>query len=241
MTATVRTVPPGDPAEPGTPRRWVGLVGVAVLGLVVAGPLGAILGPAGLVVAPVVSARRERRRAARGLGAQMATVFEITARALRSGAGLPDALAAVARTHPGPAVELLTAAFVQRGTPVGSTRTGVGAGSTLGVVTAIVGMVGGTAGGTARGLEAGAMILRERERAGWEVAAGIAQARTSATLLSGAPVVLAAAALVLVPGGVTGLLTHPLAVGAVAVGIGAEAVGLWWTRRLIRAVQGEAP
>lgn len=234
LTATHDDVPVATPTRP-----WMGVVLAVAVGALAAGPVGAVVLGAGVVVAPRIVAGRRRARAARRLGDEVATLFELAARAVRTGVAVPEAVASVAVTRPGPAATLVTELFTPGSAAVTSGRDGAGPGSTVGVVTAIVGIVGGTTGGAARGLEAGAMILRERQRARGEVQAGIAQARTSAWLLGGAPVVLAAIAAVLTPGGPAALLAHPGALVAVGVGIVAEGVGLTWTRRLVRAVEGD--
>lgn len=224
--------------NPRARRHRTGAALVALVGFGVAGPLGAVIGAAVVLTRPLVAERRRRRRAARHVGADVATIFELTARAVRSGVALPEALGATVAAHPGPAAILVTRAFTPGGGAVAGVS-GSGAGDDPAVVVdAVAGLVGGAAGGSARGLEAGALILRERERARGEIDAGIAQARTSARLLIAAPVVLAAAATLLVPGGVAALAAHPVAVVAVVAGIGAEVVGAWWTRRLIATVEG---
>lgn len=234
----VEPVAASRPASAPPLGRWLGVVIAAAAGSVVAGPPGALGGAVAAAVWPRVVARRRRARLVQRLGSDVAVLFELAARTVRSGVAPRDALVIVTQDRPGPAADLVLETF--GGPSPVSGAPGRRSGGPADVVAAVAAMVGGVAGGTARGLEAGAMILRERERARDELRAGIAQARTSAMLLTGAPVVFALICCVAVPGGAGALLGHPVAIAAIAVGVLLELAGAWWARRLISSVEASA-
>lgn len=253
------TAPPGHVVSGTIPRAWAGarrVTGLFTIGGVawlVAGRAVAVVAVAVAVVSPVVARRRRRSRDRRQIDTDIAIVFEVAARSVRAGAAVPEALQQAARTADGAGGRVVTALLAAPprsaepgreagrsrpvggfvGAPVTESRTGA-------IVAAVMAMVYGAAGGGARGLEAGAVLLREHERARVEIEAGAAHARASAALLIAVPVIFGGAALVLFPSSPGGMLSHPAALVSVVAGVAMEAAGAGWTARLVRAVHGGA-
>ncbi len=222
-------------------RRWGAVAVVGLVGWFVAGLPGALALVAALFLGPVIAERRRRRRERRRLAVDLAGALETSARTVRSGASLLDALDQGAHLTPGPAADRIAELVWwlrhdHHDDAVAQWASGSDDPS-VAVVAAVVGMVSGSAGGVARGLEAGATVLRAREHARAEIDAGSTQARASALMLVVAPIVFAVGALCIMPGSLTGVRSQPVLLAAVAVGVAFEACGAVWTRRLLRAAQ----
>lgn len=97
--------------------------------------------------------------------------------------------------------------------------------------------LGATTGGApARSLDAVAATLRDRLALAGEASASSAQARLSAAVVGGAPLAFAALAAGLDAHSVSFLFTTPLGGACLAGGIGLDALGLWWMRRIVEGV-----
>lgn len=210
---------------------------VPVVVAVVAGAwVGPVVGAVAAMVAAVAMvgvARHRNRRSSMRRDSDVAMIFELAARSVRAGVAVPEAVEHAALAAGGPAARLVRDAMADHG---GSGR--VPGDATVQVVTAVVHMVRGAAGGGARGLEAGATLLRSRDRTAAEVASAASHARASAGLLVVVPLVFAGLCMVVVPGSVDGVASDPRVLIAVVAGFACQAVGAWWTGRLIRAVHG---
>lgn len=229
--------------------RIVGLVIVGGVGWLVAGPFGTIVVIAVVAGAPSIRRRRQWRLERRRVGGDIAEVFEIAARSVRSGMSPVEAVTQASLESPA-AGGRIVAEMMGRGSIGGGPRRGAEArplgvsdlpGATRDVVAVVIDLVRGTSGGGARGLDAGAALLRDHDRVRGEVLAASAHARASARLLVVLPVVFALASFTLlgssdVRGGSTGLIAT-----AVGVGLAFEVAGAWWAHRLIRAATGGMP
>lgn len=183
-----------------------------------------------------------RGRAHDRLVAALPEAIELVARALRSGSSLSQALAEAAAatngslgaaldrivtgTQRGEALTHALARFVE-GSPRPEVR----------VAGAALAMAAEAGGGPSRALDGVSESLRDRERLGREIAALTSQARTSAIVLIGLPVVF-----VLVYGAVDGsalsfLLQDDLGRLCLIVGLALDLVGWLWMRRLVTHVR----
>jgi Flp pilus assembly protein TadB len=176
------------------------------------------------------------------VGAALADLLELAARDVRTGVA-PDRALVDAAAVVGPPAGALVAERVRW----------VGAGDArdasrrwalrhhdpaVSIVAATVGLVSGRGGGAARGFEAAANVLRERDRRARDAEAWAAQARASATLLVGAPVVLAIGSFAIDPRRAGRVLAEPIALACVAAGAGCELIGAWWMGRLLADASG---
>jgi tight adherence protein B len=219
-----------------------GAVGTAVAVLAI-GPAALALAAFGLAVTPVLARRRRRGRALAQRRSQLPPALEELAVALRSGSSLPVALGDAGRATPdplGPELEAL-ALGAGRGQPMaavldGWTRRHDDPGTRLAATALILANAVGVA--SARAVHGVAATLRERLELSAERRALASQARTSALVLSAAPLLFAL--LLGVSDGAAGrfLLQSRAGWACLAVGIGLDALGAWWMARLTR---GELP
>jgi tight adherence protein B len=237
---------------PGLAARSAPVPALPVLSMaVVAGAAGAALvvlalGPAvavlvvlaGVAAPPVV--RRHRRAAARARRrTQLPHALEALAAALRSGSSLPMALEEAGRATPTPlGAELAElAAGAAQGQPIavvldGWTRRHGDPGTRL-AATALA-LATGVGAAPARAIDGVATTLRERLELAAERRALASQARTSALVLSAAPLVFAVL-LGMSDDAAGRFLLHSRAGWAcLALGLGLDAVGAWWMSRLTR-------
>jgi tight adherence protein B len=215
--------------------------GTAVAALVV-GPAVLALAVGGLAVTPSL-ARRHRRawRLAQRRG-QLPPALEELAVALRSGSSLPVALGEAGRATPdplGPELEAL-ALGAGRGQSMANvlddwTRRHDDPGTRLAATALILANAVGVA--SARAVHGVAATLRERLELSAERRALASQARTSAVVLSAAPLLFAL--LLGVSDGAAGrfLLQSRAGWACLAAGLGLDALGAWWMARLTRGEQ----
>ncbi|MBS1847724.1 MAG: hypothetical protein JST73_05555 [Actinobacteria bacterium] len=233
----------GSSVVPGR-SRWVRValhVGV-VLGAVVSfgPPVAGALALAGLV-ARIVAHRRRRQREHRAVASQVATVFELAARSVRSGVDVRSAVAQAAASTGGAGGRLVEVVLHSGGSFAQATYPMGGEGSMTGrVVEVVCDVAGGTIGGGPRALEAGAVLLREHDRRNAEIEAGAAHARASSGLLVGLPVVFAVLAWAVVPAAPKGIAARPMVLVAVVFGIGLDVAGAVWSTHLIRTAQARS-
>jgi tight adherence protein B len=218
-----------------------GAAGTAVTVLVV-GPAALALAVFGLAVAPVLARRHRRTRALAERRSQLPQALEELAVALRSGSSLPVALGEAGRATSdplGPELEAL-ALGAGRGQPLavvldGWTRRHDDPGTRLAATALNLANAVGVA--SARAVHGVAATLRERLELSAERRALGAQARTSAVVLSAAPLLFAG--LLGVSDSAAGrfLLQSRAGWVCLAAGIGLDAVGAWWMARLTRGEQ----
>lgn len=219
---------------------WLGPVVVAVAGFVVFGWPGAGAALAVWLFFPRFVERRQRRRTGEQLGRDLASVLELAARGVRTGEPPLVSLRQAADLTGGETGRVIDRILGDVGTEQSQQGTtpptrSVGDPSTA-VVVATLHLVQGREGGAARAFEAGAALLRERERRAGEAEAAAAQARASSRLLVGAPAVVSVGTLVTSPGLPIRLLSEPLALGCLGLGIGLEVAGNVWMRRMVAEI-----
>jgi tight adherence protein B len=231
---------PSDvPARTSMPVVVVGAVGLATAWFALGPP--AVAGLGALAAAGPVRARLRRRVERRRRRAdQLPVALDRLAAALRSGSSLPMAfdevgtaldpplgpeLRALGREAAGgrPVVQVLddwSAAHDDPGTRLASTAL---------VLAALVGSA------PARAIDGVAATVRERLDLAAERHALAAQARTSALVLSVAPVGFAGLLVVGDTAAADFLLGTPAGWACLAVGLGLDAGGAWWMARLSRS------
>jgi tight adherence protein B len=244
---TLCPVGPADAAPAGAialvpPVAVVGgAVGTAMAVLAV-GPAALALAAFGLAATPVLARRRRRGRVLALRRSQLPPALEELAVALRSGSSLPVALGEAGRATPdplGPELEAL-ALGAGRGQPMAAvlddwTRRHDDPGTRLAATALTLANAVGVA--SARAVHGVAATLRERLELSAERHALASQARTSAVVLSTAPLLFAL--LLGVSDGAAGrfLLQSRAGWACLAVGIGLDALGAWWMARLTRGEQ----
>jgi tight adherence protein B len=247
VAKTPRPVAPAD-AAPAAAITTVppvavvaGAVGMAAAVLAI-GPGALAVAALGMVVTPAVVRRRRRGRELAQRRSQLPPALEELAVALRSGSSLPVALGEAGRATGdplGPELEAL-ALGAGRGQPMAAvlddwTRRHDDPGTRLAATALILANAVGVA--SARAIHGVAATLRERLELSAERRALASQARTSAVVLSAAPLLFAL--LLGVSDGAAGhfLLQSRAGWACLAVGIGLDAVGAWWMARLTRGEQ----
>jgi tight adherence protein B len=247
VVETLCPVGPADAAPAGAiaavpPLAVVaGALGTAVAVLAI-GPPALALAAFGLAVTPLLARHRRRGRALAQRRSQLPSALEELAVALRSGSSLPVALGEAGRATPdplGPELEAL-ALGAGRGQPMAAvldywTQRHDDPGTRLAATALILANAVGVA--SARAVHGVAATLRERLELSAERRALASQARTSALVLSAAPLLFAL--LLGVSDGAAGrfLLQSRAGWACLAVGIGLDAVGAWWMARLTRGEQ----
>jgi tight adherence protein B len=205
-----------------------------------AGPIESL---AGRVHARLAASRMWRRfdeRLPEGVAA--------VARSLRSGASLRQALAEAAASSPQPVAapfaEVLAAADAGRSLPDAlddwarrCPRRNVRL-----LVTALS-VAHDTGGASAQAVDGVAATLRRRQAARAEAAALATQARTSAYVLAGVPLVVCVFALATGGASARFLLGTPVGLGCLALGLALDAAGAWWMLRITASTgpRGAAP
>jgi tight adherence protein B len=233
--ASVRSATPVPPAVVVT-----GAAGTAGAVLIL-GPVAMVVAVFGLAVTPLLARRRRRARALVARRGQLPPALERLAAALRSGSSLPVALGEAGRATPQPLGPELGALALGagRGQPMAAVLDGwtlrhddpsTRLAATALVLATVVGVT------PARAVDGVAATLRERLELGAERRALASQARTSAVVLSAAPLVFAV--LLGMSDGAAGrfLLHSPAGWACIAGGLGLDALGAWWMSRLM---QGE--
>jgi len=233
------TAPSMRPATQAPPAAVVAGVAGMALAVLVLGPVVLVLAVLGAAVTPLLARRRRRARALVARRGQLPPALERLAASLRSGSSLPVALDEAGRATPDPLGPELRALALGAGR--GQSMAAVLDGWTLrhddaGTRLAATALVLATVVGVtpARAVDGVAATLRERLELGAERRALASQARTSAVVLSAAPVVFAV--LLGMGDGAAGrfLLHSPAGWACIAGGLGLDALGAWWMARLTR-------
>jgi tight adherence protein B len=231
--------------EPTSPERrrlvLVGALSLVAAGWLVAGPLaGLALGMSAPWLARVVlRVRNTRRRDA--IAAQAPAIARALADALAGGHSVRGALAAAARGGgvTGPAGEELRAAdaALELGERTDDVllalarRAGPGPCDTLVAAVLLQRDAGGDLAGLLRSL---ATALETRGRVVAEARSATAQARFTATLVTGLPIAGLALGELAQPGFVAGLVSQPLTGVLIAGAVGLQVVALMCVRRIAR-------
>lgn len=215
--------------------RWaVGLLLALVVSLVVPSgrilfAVGAIAGPAGLLLA---GGRAARRRTA-----QLPEALDAIAAGLRGGLALPAAIAGAAPVGTPLGDEL---AAVARTTDAGRSlddaigRWQEAATDPHTALAAAALTVAARVGGPgARAVDGAAASLRERLSTEAETRALATQGRASAAVLTLAPLAFALLLTSLDPAAGRFLLGTPIGWACIGVGLGLDATGAWWMARLV--------
>jgi tight adherence protein B len=231
--------------EPTSPERrrlvLVGALSLIAAGWLVAGPLaGLTLGMAAPWLARLtLRVRSARRRDA--IANQAPAIARALADALAGGHSVRGALAAAARAGgvPGPAGEELRAAdaALELGERTDDVlrelarRAGRGPCDTLVAAVLLQRDAGGDLAGLLRSL---ATALETRARVVAEARSATAQARFTATLVTGLPIAGLALGELAQPGFVAALVGQPLTAALMAGAVGLQVVALVWVRRIAR-------
>lgn len=230
-------------AAPVPPGAVVAGAAGAAVAVLVLGPVALAFAVFGLAVTPTLAHRHRRARALVKRRAQLPQALERLAAALRSGSSLSVALGEAGRATPDPlGCELEALALgAGRGQPMAAvldcwTRRHDDPGTRLAATALILATVVGVA--SARAVDGVAATLRERLELSAERRALASQARTSAVVLSAAPLLFAL--LLGVSDGAAGrfLLQSRAGWTCLAGGLALDALGAWWMARLTR---GERP
>ena len=217
----------------------VGLLG-AGFGVLQAGAIGALVGPAVFVAGALVALRANRHRRDRRLETQLPGFLEAIARGLRTGLQLGPAVVEAASSTPPPLGHEVAplAADLRRGLRSAdvfdrwaSRRSGSGAG----LAAAAMAFAATAGGARARAIDGVAATLRERAALELEVRSLTSQARVSAMMIAALPV-----GFMLLSAGVgdqaaSFLFTSRLGLAILAVGLGLDAVGALWMRRIVNS------
>jgi tight adherence protein B len=227
---------------PAPPAAVVAAGAGAAVATLALGPVVLVLGVVAAALAPPLMRRRQRAQALVRRRSQLPQALERLAGALRSGSSLPVALGEAGHATPdplGPELAALALAAAQ-GQPIaavldGWTHRHDDPGTRLAATALVLATVVGA--GPARAVDGVAATLRERLELGAERRALASQARTSAVVLSAAPL-LFAVLLGMSDGAAARFLLHSRAGWAcLAVGLGLDALGAWWMARLTRGEQ----
>jgi len=179
------------------------------------------------------------RRARARRDAQLPEALDALATALRAGLAVPAALTEVAASAPDPlGTELrAVAGAAQHGIPLRDSLArwaeGPDASDDVAAVVAALTISSGAGGQVARAVDRIAAALRERRALQGEVRALATQARASAGVLAVAPLAFVGLVATIDPGVLAFLLTTPVGLACLVLGIGLEALGASWMRRIV--------
>jgi tight adherence protein B len=221
---------------------WVcAVVLAAVVGLVAGGVSLAVLASVAVVVAGAAGLYAARHRRSARSDAALPAALELMARALRSGASLPQAVGAAARSCAAPLDAELEAVAteVDAGRPLVDALDRWAARcptSSVELAVAALGLAATTGGTPARAVDGVASTLRERHALAREVRALSSQARASAIVIAAAP--LAFAVLAGAADGRTSrfLLRTGAGLACLAAGLALDGLAAVWMLRITRAV-----
>jgi tight adherence protein B len=230
-------------ATPVPPIAVVAGAAGAAVAILTIGPPALAFAVLGLAVTPALARRHRRARALGKRRSQLPPALEELAVALRSGSSLPVAIGEAGRATSDPLGSELEALALGagRGQPMADvlddwTRRHDDPGTRLAATALILANAVGVA--SARAVHGVAATLRERLELSAERRALASQARTSAAVLSAAPLLFAL--LLGVSDGAAGRFLLQSRAGwiCLAAGLGLDALGAWWMARLTR---GELP
>ena len=183
----------------------------------------------------LLPSRRDDRR-----DRQLPDALDRLSSSLRAGTAIGPALVALARDVPDPlAPELRGVAWsIEHGRSAADAlaawSTTPRASRDVRLVAAALTVGAGAGGEVARAVDAIAATLRERHEVAAEARALATQARASAALLVTAPLVFTVLVATVEPGAVAFLLTTPVGLACLLLGIGLDAGGAVWMARITR-------
>ena len=181
-----------------------------------------------------------RRRARRD--AQLPDALDRLASGLRGGQSIGPALVELAGPLPEPlGLELRSvAASLAHGAPVATALAAwaelPGASGDVRLVAAALTLGANAGGEVARAVDRIAATMRERRELQAEVHALATQARASAAVLAIAPLAFTGLVASIEPGAVAFLVTTPVGLACLTVGLGLEALGATWMARITRSI-----
>jgi tight adherence protein B len=228
-----------DHGPSGWWRGWIGgVLASAIASLVVAGPGAAAVAVVAAAVGPPAALHGLRHRGEQRLEESLPVLLDVTAAALRSGASLPQALAA-ASTRPGRLAGELRQVVVAvgRGAPlVGELERWAARQPMPGLRLATTALaLGADAGGArAQAVDGVADTLRDRLALQREINAQSAQARSSAAVMTAVPLVVAVLAAASDPRTAAFLFRSWPGLVCVLGGLALDGTAGLWMLRLIR-------
>ena len=179
-------------------------------------------------------ARRWGRRS--GQGDAIPQALELTARALRSGASVLTALDGVATELPETGLRPVVSR-VRGGLSLSEALDGWIAGAPDRQTAAALLVLGHRSGAAmAASLDAAAASLRQRQALGEEIRALTSQTRASGMVVAAAPAGFAIVVTVVDRDALSALLSTPIGLLSLMLGLVLEGLGLWWMARLCRGV-----
>lgn len=162
--------------------------------------------------------------------------LELTARALRSGASVLTALDSAAAELPETGLGHVVHR-VRGGLSLSEALDGWVAGVPERQTAAALLVLGHTSGAAmAASLDRAAASLRQRQALDDEIRSLTAQTRTSGVVVAAAPAGFAVIVALVDRDALSGLVTTPVGLMSVGVGLVLEGLGLWWMARLCRSV-----
>jgi tight adherence protein B len=187
----------------------------------------------------LLPSRRDRRR-----DRQLPDALDRLGSSLRAGEAIGPALVGLSRHAPDPlGLELRgLARRIERGRSVEEALAGWSssdrASRDVRLVAAALTVGAGSGGEVARAVDGIAATLRERHEVAAEAHALATQARASAALLVTAPFLFTALVAMVEPGAIVFLLTTPVGLMCLLLGVGLDAVGAAWMARITRGAAG---
>ena len=162
--------------------------------------------------------------------------LELTARALRSGASVLTALEGVAEELPETGLRPVVSR-IRGGLSLSDALDDWVTGAPDRRTAAALLVLGHTSGAAmAASLDQAAASLRQRQALGDEIRALTSQTRTSGMVVAAAPAGFAVIVTLVDTDAMSGLLTTPIGLMSLVVGLALESLGLWWMARLSRGV-----
>lgn len=195
--------------------------------------------PAWLGVLERGAQRALRRSIAARQDAQLPDLLERVASGLRAGLALGPALVAAGEDVPAPLDRAVTPLVdaLRHGADLRAElerwATAPRTSADVQLVAAALDLSAQAGGATARAVDRVAATVRERHELHAEAQALATQARASAAVLAVAPLLFTALVATIEPGAAAVLVTTPLGVACLVVGLGLEATGAWWMHRIV--------
>ncbi|HYF46180.1 MAG TPA: type II secretion system F family protein [Acidimicrobiales bacterium] len=224
------------PASVVTPAWAAAVAGVVLAGVLGGGPVLGLLGLVVAVVVPLFVLSGARGRRDDRLARELPALLESVARSLRSGASIPAALREAAAGGSAAAQDLAEViAHADRGVPLTDALARWTAWRPIPGVRLVVGVLTvalGSGGTPARAVDGVASTLRERAEVDRELRALATQARTSAIVVTLAPLAFAALGVLGDERTATFLLRTPTGLVCLAVGVALDGFGAWWMTRI---------